>query len=447
MPSPEPNGSSSDPAPSLTLYDWPPEAPASPDYALRVEGKPVFVHHSPFASFAHISLAGPASIEVEVRFSFRRLVLRPLSRGVRPEVEESLARFDVPGPGHYSLEADDQIRRPLFLFFSPPETDVPRPDDPNVRFFEAGKIHDAGEIALKSGQTCYIEGGAVVRGHVIARDAENVALRGRGILDGGAFTDRREEKIRQIHLAGCRDVLVEGLVVFDSQRWTLVPAGCDRVRIRNVKLLSSANSDDGIDIVGSREVEVADSFVRTKDDCIAIKAIEGFHPRSVQPVRDILVERCVFWNAEWGNALEIGYETRTESISRVVFRDCDIVRCEAEGFGSGGALTIHNGDRAAVSDILYENLRLEQVMEKLIDFKISKDRYSRDETRGQIKDVALRDIQVLDGPFPVSIIQGYGRDHIPSGIRVENLRILGQPIRSANEARLVAEKARDLKFS
>lgn len=428
------------------FYPAPEGTPASPDFALRVNGRAVFVYHSAFASFAYLSATGPVDVEVEAGFAFEKAVIRPLRHGIEPAADGRRLRFRVPGPMQLSLELDEEIRRPLFLFISPPEEEVPAPGEPGVIRFEAGKIHEAGEIRLESGQTLYIEGGAVVRGHVYAYEAKGIAIRGRGILDGGRFVDRREENLRLVHLAGCEDVLVEGITVFDSQRWTVVPAGCDRVRLRRLNILSSANSDDGIDLVGSRDVVVEDCFVRTKDDCVAIKAMSRFHPRGSEPIARLLIQRCVFWNAEWGNAIEIGYETRTERISEVIFRDCDIIRCEPERYGSGGAITIHNGDRAEICDILYENLRLEQVMEKLIDFKISEDRYSRDPERGQIRNITLRDIAVVDGPFPVSIIQGHSADHIPTGITVENLVILGERITGPGPARMVTEKLRDLRF-
>lgn len=80
---------------------------------------------------------------------------------------------------------------------------------------------------------------------------------------------------------------------------------------------------------------------------------------SLRNVRDIKVRRCVLWNAEPGNALEIGYELRCNEVSDVVFEDCDIIHCEYEGNQSGGVLTIHNADRAKVHNVRYENIRIE----------------------------------------------------------------------------------------
>ncbi len=431
-------------------YPAPPGVEPSPDFAVTVNGESVFVYPTAarVGSVASVWAGGAVEVAVRPAFAFERVVVRPRDRDIRPEVDaDGAVRFAVPpatpdGPMLLSVEFDGRLRQPLFLFVNPSEEeeDSPDPDDPNVRFFGPGAVHEAGRVELTSGQTLYIAGGAVLRANVVARDAENVAIRGRGILDGNGHTWEMGRQERLVHLAGCRNVRVEGVTILNGRTWQVVPAGCDGVTIRGVKIVSSSASDDGIDVVSSRNVTVDGCFVRTKDDCVAIKGVPDFHPRAELPVEDVRVENCVFWNGEWGNALEIGYETRVDAIRRVTFHNCDILRCEAERFGSGGALTIHNGDRAVVSDVLYEDIRIEDCREKLIDFKICFDRYSRDAERGQIRGVTLRDVRVVDGPPPVSILQGFDGDHLPQDILLEDVAILGQAVRSAAAARLVTEK-------
>ncbi len=130
----------------------------------------------------------------------------------------------------------------------------------------------------------------------------------------------------------------------------------------------------------------------------------------------------------------------------IVFEDCDIIRVEHEGHQSGGTFTIHNGDRAVVSNVRYENIRVEDSREKLIDIKVLHARYSRDEQRGQVRGVRFKDIRVVDGPFPVSIIQGFDGEHIIEDVTIENLVVHGRKITSANEARMVTEVARGVRF-
>lgn len=431
---------------NLTTYPAPPGIEPSPDFSVRVNGTELFVYHCPFASFAYLSTDGPVDVEVWTTLPFERVKVRPLSKGITPGADGSTIRFHVTGPMHLSVELDDRLRQPLFLFINPPEQNPPRRDDPNVRYFEAGKVHDVGPIELTGGKTLYIEGGAVVRGPVIARDADNVTIRGRGVLWGAHHRQVKPERVRLLHLLGCTDLAVEGIIVWDSRTWTLMPCGCDRVSIRNVKIVNHSPSDDAVDLVGCRDVVVEDCFIRAKDDCIAVKALTGFHPRGGEPVRNLLIQNCTFWNADYGNALEIGYETRCDSMSDITFRNCDVIHCESERYSSGGVLTIHNGDRAVISNVLYEDIRVEDAQEKLIDFKIQYAQYSRDEQRGQVRGVTVRNVRVIDGPTPVSIIQGYDAEHMLEDLTFENIVIHGATARNPQECHMVTERSRCVRF-
>lgn len=161
------------------------------------------------------------------------------------------------------------------------------------------------------------------------------------------------------------------------------------------------------------------------------------------------VHGCTLWNAEPGNALEIGYELRCNEVSDIVFSDCDIIHCEYEGNQSGGVLTIHNADRANVHNILYENIRIEDAQEKFVDIKILDSKYSLDRVRGDVQDVTFRNITVGGSIFPVSIIRGFemhNEMHRPRHIRFENVVVHGALMHSANEMRMVVELAHELEF-
>ena len=53
---------------------------------------------------------------------------------------------------------------------------------------------------------------------------------------------------------------------------------------------------------------------------------------------------------------------------------------------------------------------------------------------------------MVDGPFPVSIIRGYDEEHMIEDVTIENLVVHGRHVTSANEARMVVELARGVRF-
>lgn len=166
-------------------------------------------------------------------------------------------------------------------------------------------------------------------------------------------------------------------------------------------------------------------------------------------MKHILVEDCLFWNAEFGNTLEIGYETRCDEITDVVFRNCDVVHCQYEGNQSGGVLTIHNADRAHVHDIVYENIRIEDAQEKFIDIKTLDSKYSLDRERGMVNDIFFKNIEITEGTFPVSIIRGFEMKNEvcrPHGFYFDNVVIHGKKVMSPGELHMVVELSDELKF-
>jgi polygalacturonase len=204
-------------------------------------------------------------------------------------------------------------------------------------------------------------------------------------------------------------------------------------------VISGNDWDDGIDIVSSRHVLVDDCFLRTKDDCIAIKAGVTYHTSFFNqvPTVDVQVINSVFWNAEWGNGLEIGFETRADSIKDIVFRNIDLIHVE----GGEGTFTIHNGDRALVENVLYEDIRVEDSRGLLVDFKILESVYSKDKERGHIKNITFRNIDVTGEFFPPSLMLGFDINHRIEGVNFVDFRIWGTPVKAVSELKA------DLKFT
>jgi len=176
--------------------------------------------------------------------------------------------FAIDKPCTISLEIDGDLRRPLFLF-ADPAGDEPAPGDGRVRRFKGGMVHEAGVMDLDDGETVFIEEGAVVRGAVRSLGKNNITLCDRGILDGSRF-GRMDCRMAQVE--NCRGFTVRDVMIANGRHWEIVPVNCDSVSISGVRIVSNADCDDGMDIVGCRDVRIRGCFVRTKDDCIAIKA-------------------------------------------------------------------------------------------------------------------------------------------------------------------------------
>ena len=225
--------------------------------------------------------------------SLSRVIIRPKSARIVSRTQGDTLTFTLDSPRKLSIEPDG-INGPLLLFANRPEHNPPKHGDPSVVYFGPG-IHRPERIVLRTGQTLYLAGGAVVKGAIIARNADHIRICGRGILDGTDWPWLKGPASHMVGIQDSSDVTIEDIVIRGSFAWTVVAMRCRNVTIRNIKLVNSrVQNDDGINPCNSRDVLIDDCFVRTDDDCVALKGLRNLNAADA-PVRGITVRHCVFW--------------------------------------------------------------------------------------------------------------------------------------------------------
>jgi hypothetical protein len=388
------------------IYRAPAEEIPADDFAVVIDGLPVFTHRArvsaypvnqflrPYqrpleqtelASFASWEMSAPVEVEVQSFRPVNSVIVRPRSAGVVPETDGDFIRFTIRRPGQYVVEVND-YHKALHLFADPPERDIPDPADPDVTYFGPG-VHCAGLVPVRSGQTVYLAAGAVVYGAILAEHEHDITVCGRGILDGSRFD--RYDLTSLLCFYDCTNVRIDGIVVRDSSAWTLVSVRCRDVHIRGVKIIGNWRyNSDGIDFLNCTHCSLEDSFIRAFDDCIDVKGYSNYGPfvhrlRLVKNVmenrfmvdgiegsfaelqerfgiypcpqdgcRDLAVRRCVVW-CDWARSLVVGPELVADEVSGILFEDCDLVHA------TGTAMCVTNYDRALCRDIVFRDIRVE----------------------------------------------------------------------------------------
>ncbi|MDD6210211.1 MAG: glycosyl hydrolase family 28 protein [Bacteroidales bacterium] len=430
---------------SVILYTFPAEAPKSESYNVLINDVDYYVYPAPVADIVNFGIKGEVRIAVTPSVRINSVDIRPKSAKVKYEVDDNTIFITLSKPQFLSVEVNGDTKRPLLLFANAPETDIPDRNNPDVLFFEAGKMYDTGRFEVKSNQTVYFAPGSIVLGSIISDHTENVRVLGRGMLSGANF---QKGESRMIELDRVKNVTVEGITIIDCKHWTMPLMGCDNVLIKDVKIVTGNDWDDGVDVVGSRNVTIDGCFIRTKDDCIAIKAgITYFTDFDTQFVVDnVTVKNCICWNAEWGNGLEIGFETRADTIKNVVFENIDMIHVEGNPVMDEATFTIHNGDRAVVENILYKNIRVEDPEILLVDFQIMESKYSKDTTRGKIANVRMEDITVTTKEPVRSKLIGFDENSDIRNVYIKNMTINGKKILSPEDMNLSEEFVTDVRF-
>jgi polygalacturonase len=172
---------------------------------------------------------------------------------------------------------------------------------------------------------------------IYAWNAVNVAITGRGTLDGQASNtnwwnwngnarygwkpgdgNQREARAQLFQMAelnvpvpsrrfgvgsylrppfiqpyGCNNVLVEGVTIKNSPMWEINPVLCRNVTVRDVHIDSHGPNNDGCDPESCRDVLIERCYFNTGDDCIAIKSGRNADGRRINvPSENIIVRDC-----------------------------------------------------------------------------------------------------------------------------------------------------------
>jgi hypothetical protein len=407
------------------------------------------------ADYASFECAGPVRIEITLPAAPGKVFIRPLHLGIQHAIEGRVLRFTLAGPRYLQIEIAGLPLLYLYALRPAPAA----PSGPHVKRFEAGKIHDAGQIFLKAGEVCWIEAGAVVRGSIRAECATGVRIGGYGVLEGSIWPERGEGRRKAIVLEFCNDCHVEDILMLSPCSWMVVLGGCSDVEVSGVRQIADDVSSDGVDIVGSKRIRVSGCILHNGDDNIAIKAIRdnpGHTDRVVVPghenddwdgpVEDVVVSRCIFFNTHGGSAMEIGYETCTDHIHNIRFEDIDVLA--VHNFGS--VFGIHTGDRARVENVTWENIRVEHHYDKLVDIRVLWSRWNRDPERGRVCNLVFRNIRVVQSPpnagYTLSVIAGYDATHTVSDVLFDHFELGGRHVLNADQLDLVTRHADNVIF-
>lgn len=405
------------------------------------------ISQSEEAAFLSFDMVLDAEITVTSPKDFKRVTIRPQSKGIKYVREGNTIKFTIPHPGQFSVEFDDRHNN-LHIFANPVSTF--KKEDADI-YFGPG-VHNAGIISPKSGQTIMIDAGAVVHGQIKADHVDNVKIVGRGVLDCSTIerATRRAFFVNGIvNLINCNNVSIDGIILKDSAWWTLTAFNCVGLSLNNVKNIGMWRYNaDGFDFVNSQNVRITNCFLRNFDDCIVLKGIRfinSIHER--MNVENYIVENCVVW-CDWGGALEIGAETVADEYSNIIFRNCDIIR------NDDGGCRIQSSDRAHIHNVSYDDIRIEyditdrphEIQESDEDVYSPSDEpfaampirivmyrnvYTKDNVYGHVSNISYRNISLIaDEGVPIPMLQFYSADeeHFIEGVTIDNITFNGKKL-------------------
>jgi len=290
-------------------------------------------------------------------------------------------------------------------------------------YFPAGK-YLTGPIHLKSNITILIDAGAelhfsdnfddylpMVKSRYEGVDvtsfsplfyaykAENIAIMGRGIIDGhgkkwwnfvegykeGQPRSKWQIKFDEfnkdivlpddpkqmkrgflrppfIQTMHCKNLLIQGITIRNSPFWTVNPEFCENVTVHAVTILnpkSLAPNTDGINPESCKNVRISDCYISVGDDCITIKSGKDAPGRKMAaPAENYTITNCTMLSGHGGVVIgsEMSGDVRKITISNCVF----------DGTERGIRIKTARGRGGVVEEIRVSNIIMKDIRDQAI---------------------------------------------------------------------------------
>jgi polygalacturonase len=272
---------------------------------------------------------------------------------------------------------------------------------------------------------------------IYAFEQENVAVTGRGTLDGQAGDDAwwpwegkkkggPDQKAARDRLIGmvnrnvpvaerrfgegdylrpsfvelyrCRNVLIQGVRIRRSPMWELHPLLCTNVIVRGVDISSHGPNNDGCDPESCRDVLIEDCAFDTGDDCIAIKSGRNNDGRRVGlPSENLVIRRCAMRDGHGG--VVIGSEI-SGGCREVFAEDCVMDSPNLERALRLKSNAMRGG---VIENIFMRNITVGQVKDAVLQIDFLYEEGPRGDFKPAARNVVMENVRARQCPRVLNI--------------------------------------------
>jgi len=281
---------------------------------------------------------------------------------------------------------------------------------------------------------------------IYAYEQENIAITGKGILDGRASDENwwrwkrtqgdnvntlrnqgeMGEPVRQrifgtgkqlrpnmIQPYKCKNILIEGVTIKNSPMWHIHPVLSKNITVRNVRVIGHGPNNDGCNPESCKDVLIEGCYFDTGDDCIAIKSGRNNDGRRVNtPSENIVIRNCQMKDGHGG--VVIGSEMTGGA--RNIFAE----NCTMDSPNLDRALRIKTNSvrGGTVENVYMRNVKIGQVAEAVLKVNFNYGEGDTGKFTPTVRNINMENITSGKSRYALSI-SGYERSPI-SGIRLKN---------------------------
>lgn len=268
---------------------------------------------------------------------------------------------------------------------------------------------------------------------ILIKDAENIKITGRGILDGNgtahvAYFGRPAGNNRVLLIVNSQNIDIAGIIMQDAAGWNTHIVSSQFVNFENVKVLSnvSLQTTDGINPDCSQDITIKNGFGYNGDDNIAVKSSSIVKDNPIENSENILIKGNVFLTKK--SSLKVGTETLSENIRNIVFEENDVIEADR-------AMSLYSHDGAVFENIIFLKNHVETcfpgIRQCWIDFEI-KPREAGVSKLGDMRNILIKECVFYNYWSNGCRIRGYNINHRIQ-VTFENNRMNGNLLNSMED--------------
>jgi len=171
-----------------------------------------------------------------------------------------------------------------------------------------------------------------------------------------------------------KNILIEGITIVNAPFWTINPAFCENVTITGVTIFNPPSPNtDGINPTSCRNVHISNCHISVGDDCITIKSGRDMNGREwATPAENITITNTTMLSGHGG--IVIGSET-SGGIKKVTISNCIF-----DGTNRGIRLKSARGRGGIVEEIRVSNIVMKNIKNAAIVFNLYYDKGTNEES-------------------------------------------------------------------
>jgi polygalacturonase len=278
---------------------------------------------------------------------------------------------------------------------------------------------------------------------IYAFEQQNLAITGKGVLDGSAaaenwwawkrtgnddvrrlleFNDKGTPVAERVFGEGSklrvnfiqpyrsRNILIEDVTINNSPMWEINPVLCTNVTVRGVTVVSHGPNNDGCNPESSRDVLIENCVFDTGDDCIAIKSGRNDDGRRIGvPSENIIVRNSIMKDGHGG--VVMGSE-----ISGGV-RNVFVENCKMDSPNLDRALRFKSNAKRGgiVENIFMRNVEIGRVAEAIVTVDFLYETGADGPHKPVVRNVVIENVRSASSPR-VMWIAGF------DGATIDNIR-------------------------